>query len=272
MQVERVTIYKYNLSLGRINWSFQNLNLQISSCLLATANLTVCENLSNVNYSNAHEVNVLIDDSTLGYLRADNISQIRIRNSNIIGRDAERNSSLFDFRNSNIVISDSTFINNSIQFNSAKPTVLNASINSNISFVNCILSGNTGYVSILQVTKSSSLNLINSDISYNKILNEGLYRAILLINETFFSAVNCTFTYNKFVSMRNAGAVVTIRYFSKIYLDSCIITNNQGTSLLVQHAVGKGKLNITNCYIAENNSFRILLGPSLVHVLRPPYP
>ena len=250
----------YNLSLGGINWSFQNLNLQISSCLLATANLTVCENLSNENYSNAFEVNVFIDDSTLGYLRADNTSQIRIRNSDIIGREAERNSSLFVFRNSNIVISDSTFINNSIQFNSTRSTLLNASVNSNISFVNCILSGNTGYVSIIQVTKSSSLNLINSDISYNKIFNEGLYRMVLLISETFFSAVNCTFTYNKFASTRNAGAVVIIRYFSKIYLDSCIITNNQGISLLVQHAVGRGKINITKCYVAENKSVRILYG------------
>ena len=244
-----------NLSLGNINWSFENLSLQISKCSFAAANLTVCENLSNENYSNAFEgINIFIADSTLGYLRAYNVSQIRIRNSNITGRDADRNSSFLILQNSNIVISDSTFTNNSIQFNSARPTLLTASINSNISFVNCTLSGNTGYVSIIQVTKLSSLNLINSVISYNKILNGSTQRTIFFANETCFSAVNCTFIHNQLVSPKSGGAVVKITYFPRIYLDSCIITNNQGISLLVEHRVDGGKVNITNSYIAENYS------------------
>ena len=85
-----------------------------------------------------------IDNTSLVYLRADDISQIAIRKSNITGRTAESNSSFFVLQNSNIIISDSTFTNNSMKINSTKPTLLNASINSSISFVNCILSGNTG--------------------------------------------------------------------------------------------------------------------------------
>ena len=87
-----------NLPLGRINWSFENLNLQISSCLLTTANLIIWENYSNENYWIAYEgINVSIDDTSLGYLRAENISQITDRNSNITGRNAESNSSFFFF-------------------------------------------------------------------------------------------------------------------------------------------------------------------------------
>ena len=131
---------------------------------------------------------------------------------------------------------------------------MNAFINSNISFVNCILSGNTGYVGIIQVTNSSSLSLINSDISYNKLFNESRNRAIFLIKGTLISVVNCTIAHNQLVSPESDGAVMWITYFSNIYLENCIITNNQGVSLFVQYPVDEGKINITNCYIAENNS------------------
>ena len=257
LQEETLTIYMENLSLGRLNWSFKNLNLQISRCLLPTANLIINEKFSNENYSNAYgALNVAIDDSSLGYLRADNVSQIRIRNSDISGRHTERDSSFFVLLNSNLVMSNSTFTNNIVTFNSTKPTLLNASTNSNISFVNCILSGNIGYVSIVQVTNSSSLNLINSDISYNKIFNESSQRSIFIINESFVSVANCTITHNELVTPKNGGAVFWITFFSRICLENCIITKNQGISLFLQYAVDEGKLNITNCYIAENNSPR----------------
>ena len=173
--------------MGRINWSFENLNVQISSCLLATANLTISKNFSNENYSIAYKgINVSIDDTSLGYLRADNVSQITIRNSNITDRDVVSNSSFIVLWNSNIIISDSTFTNNSIKIKSIKPTLLNAFVNSSISIVNCIVSENTGYVSIIQVTNSSSLNLTSSYISYNKIISESELRGILFMDDIFY--------------------------------------------------------------------------------------
>ena len=200
-----------------------------------------------------------IDDTSLGYLRADNISQITIRNSNITGRTAESDSSFLVLQNSNIIISNSSFSNNSIKFNSTKTTLLNAFANSSISFVNCILSGNTGYISIIQVANSSSLNLTNSYISYNKIIeiiDDPKYRGIFFMNDSCISAINCIFTHNQLVSPKSGGAVVFITHLSSMYLESCIITNNEGVSLFVQHTVDEGKINITNCYIAENNSPR----------------
>ena len=70
----------------------------------------------------------------------------------------------------------------------------------------------------------------------------------------FIFAINCTFTHNQLVAPKSGGAVVFFKHASSITLKSCIITNNLGMSLFVQHIVDGGKLNITNCYIAENIS------------------
>ena len=117
-----------------------------------------------------------------------------------------------------MTISNSTFTNNSIKFNSTEPILLNASINSNIVFVNCIVSRNTGYISIIDVTDQSSLCLINFSINFNKIFNENITlkrHSIVRINESFVSAVNCTFAQNQLVSPSDGGVVLKIYAFSR---------------------------------------------------------
>ena len=219
-QVTTTTIYMHNLSLKRIHWSFENLNLGISSCFLATGFLNIHDNFSSDSDFN-DGLKVAIDDSRLGYMRAQNVSQIIIRNSNITGRKEEGSSSFFVIHNSNITISDSIFANNSIKFNSTEPTLLDASINSNITFVNCIVSGNTGYASIIQVSNQSFLRLIDSDFSYNKIFNESMdpkraeERSIVRINDSSISVVSSNFTHNELVSPENERSVVFISYYSK---------------------------------------------------------
>ena len=229
--------------------------------------LNIYDNLSNESDSDFYDgLKVTIDDSRLGYMRAQNISQIIIRNSNITGRKEEGSSSFFVIHNSNITISNSTFANNSIKFNSTEPTLLDASINSNITFVNCIMSGNTGYTSIIQVSNQSFFHLINSDCYYNKIFNESLKnadnRSIVHIDSSSVSVVSSNFTHNELVSPRNGGSVVFISGFSKIhveYFEGCFFAKNQGTSLYTLAYPG-GKLNITNSYIAENYSPRSITG------------
>ena len=257
----------HNLSLKRIYWSFESLNLLISNCSLATGYLNIHDNFSSVSDSDFHDgLKVAIDDSSLGYMRAQNVSQIIIKNSNITGRKEEGSSSFFVIHNSNITISDSIFANNSIKFNSTEPTLLNASFNSNITFVNCIVSGNTGYASIIQVINQSFLRLIDSDISYNKIFNESMdpkraeERSIVRINDSSVSVVSSNFTHNELVSPEIGGSVMFISYYSKIeYLEGCFFAKNRGTSLYTLAFPG-GKLNITNSYIAENYSPRSITG------------
>ena len=257
-QMTTTTIYMDNLFLKSIDWTFENINLQVATCSLATANLKIYQTLSKESYPHYYEgINVSIDDSSLCYLRANDVAQITIRNSYINGRNAV-SSSFFVLQNSNMTISNSTFTNNSIKFNSTEPILLNASINSNIVFVNCTVTGNTGYISIIDVTDQSSLCLINSSINCNKIFNENISlkrHSIVRINESFVSAVNCTFTQNQLVSPSDEGAVLKIYAFSRsdLHLEGCIFKKNQGTSLSA-HAWPGGKLLIKNCYIAENNS------------------
>ena len=224
-----------------------------------------------------------------------------IRNSYINGRYTESSSSFFVIQNSNVTIINSTFTNNSIEFNSTQPTLLNASIHSHIALHNCLVSGNRGYVSIIQVTNQSFIHLINSEISYNRISNENNHkRSIFNFEHSFVSAINCTFTHNQLVSPTNTNdgvlsiifisricneggykysivnfensfvsavnctfthnqlvspansAVVSIIFISRIFLESCTFTNNQGATI---SAIAKstGKINVTNCYFAENN-------------------
>ena len=271
----------YNLSCKRIGWSFENLNLQIASCLLALAHLSIYQNkLSNESHSDSYDgINVSINDSSLCFLTACNVSQIVIRNSYISGRYAESSSSFLVIQNSNVTITNSTFTNNSIKFNSTEATLVNTSMHSNIVFVNCSVSGNTGYVGIITVTDHSSLRLINSDISYNRIFNESLSadnpnhaddRWIVRINESFVSIVNCTFSHNQFVSPNNGGSVVVISFFSRrdLYFEKCIFTNNHGTSLYTRAFPG-AKLNITNCYIANNNSPHLYTGTFTLNGIAP---
>ena len=201
-------------------------------------------------------------------MRAQNVSQIIMNNSSIIGRNEESSSSCLVIHNSNITISDSIFANNSMKLNSTQPTLLNASTNSSIELVNCIVSGNTGHVSIIQVTNQSSLRLINSDISYNKIFNESLdpkytkERSIVRINDSSVLVVSSNFTHNELVSPTNGGSVMFISCFSKIhveYLEGCFFARNQGTSLYTLAFPG-GRLNITNSHIAENYSPKGMTG------------
>ena len=83
-------LYLDNLFLDSVEWSFEILNLLITNCLLAASCLEIYQNLSNESYEGLF---VSIDGSCLGYLRASNVSQIKIRNSNITGRYAENSSS-----------------------------------------------------------------------------------------------------------------------------------------------------------------------------------
>ena len=125
----------HNLSLKSTDWSFESLNLRISGCFLATAHLKIFENLSNGNHSETYEgINAAIDDSSLGYLKTENVSHITISNSNITGRNTVSSCSFFVLRNSNMIISNSTFTNNSIKFYSTEPTLLKAFGNSSIIF------------------------------------------------------------------------------------------------------------------------------------------
>ena len=239
IQITTITIYMHNLSLKRIHWSFESLNLLISNCSLATGYLNIHDHFSSESDSDFYDsLKVTIDDSSLGYMRTRNVSQIIIKNSNITGRNEESSSSFFVIHNSNITISDSIFANNSIKFNSTEPTLLNASINSNITFVNCIVSGNTGYASIIQVINQSFLRLIDSDFSYNKIFNESMdpkraeERSIVRINDSSISVVSSNFTHNELVSPEVGGSVMFISYYSKIeYLEGCFFAKNKGTSL-----------------------------------------
>ena len=121
----------HNLPFKSIDWSFENINLQIFSCSLATASLTIYQTLSNESYSHYYEgPNVSINNSSLYYLRAYNVAQITVGNSYIIARKAI-SSSFFVLQNSNMTVSNSIFTNSSINFNSTEATLLNASINSN---------------------------------------------------------------------------------------------------------------------------------------------
>ena len=144
----------HNLFLKSINWSFENLNLRISSCFLATAHLNIYQNLSNEILSESNEgLTATIDGSSLGFLKAENVSHILITKSNITGRNTEGSSSFFVLHKSNMTIFNSVFTKNSIKFNSTKPTLLKASGNSSIIFVNSNVSRNTGYKNIIQVFK-----------------------------------------------------------------------------------------------------------------------
>ena len=242
-----------NLFLKSVDWSFENINLQISSCLLGSAHLMFYKNLFNGSHAGFHkDLYACINDSSLGNLRADNVSKIIIRNSYIKRRCTESSSSFFVIQNSNVTIINSTFTNNSIEFNSTQPTLLNASIHSHITLHNCLVSGNRGYVSIIQVTNQSSIHLINSVISYNRISNESRHKySIVNFEDSFVSAVNCTFTHNQLVSPANS-AVVSIIFIFRIFLESCTFTNNQGSTIEAT-ATSQGKLNVTNCYFADNH-------------------
>ena len=89
-------IYLDNLFLKSVDWLFENINVQISSCLLGSAHLKIYKNLSNQSHAGFYEdLYVSINDSSLGTLRADSVSQIIIRNSYINGRYTESSSSLF---------------------------------------------------------------------------------------------------------------------------------------------------------------------------------
>ena len=242
-----------NLFLKSVDWSFENINLQISSCLLGSAHLTFYKNLFNGSHAGFHkDLYVSINDSSLGTLRADNVSKIIIRNSCIKRRYTESSSSFFVIQNSNVTIINSTFTNNSIEFNSTQPTLLNASVHSHITFHNCLVSANRGYVSIIQVSNQSFIHLINSEISYNIISNQSRDKySIVNFENSFVSAVNCSFTHNQLVSPANS-AVVSIIFISRIFLESCTFTNNQGSTIEAT-ATSQGKLNVTNCYFADNH-------------------
>ena len=248
------------LSLKSIDWSFENINLKISSCFLITAHLNIYENLSNKILSKNNEgLKAIIDGSSLGYLKAENVSLILIRNSNITERNMESNSSSFVLHNSNMTILNSALTNNSIKFNSSEPTLLKASGNSSIIFLNCNVSGNIGYKYIIQVSNQSSIRFINSDISYNRILNVSFHpqdRSIVRIIGSSVSIMNCIFTQNKIESARNGGAVLWISVNFSMHLESSTFTKNQGISL----SAGARTINITNCYIAENNSLKENIG------------
>ena len=80
-------VYMDTLSLKNRYWSFENINLQISSCSLADVHLNISQNFRNESYSDSGKgIKVFIDRSNLGYLRTENVSQVRIRNSYITGR------------------------------------------------------------------------------------------------------------------------------------------------------------------------------------------
>ena len=246
-------IYMDHLFLKSVHWSFEDINLQISSCLFGSAHLKIYKNLFNESHAGFYEdLYVSINDSSLGNLRADSVSKMLIRNSYINGRYTESSSSFFITQNSNVTIINSTFTNNIIEFNSTQPTLLNASIHSHITLHNCLVSGNRGYVSIIQVTNQSFIHLINSVISYNRISNESRHKySIVNFEDSFVSAVNCTFTHNQLVSSTNS-AVVSIIFISRIFIENCTFTNNQGSTIYAT-AIAEGKLNVTNCYFAENN-------------------
>ena len=254
------TIHMHNLSLKSIDWSFENLNLKISSCFLATAHLNIYENSSNEIHSKIYEgLKITIDGSSLGYFRAENVSHIIIRKSSITGRNTESDSSFFVLQNSNMVIFNSTFTNNSIKFNATEPTFLNASGNSSIYFVDCIVSENIGYKNIIEVKNQNLISLINSSLSYNIIFNESFdpnERSIVRVNEGFVSIINCGFAHNQLDSAKNGGAVVYITSSFTINLESSTFTNNEGISL----SAGAGQITIANCYIAENNSPQKITG------------
>ena len=195
---------------------------------------------------------VFIDRSNLGYLRTENVSQVRIRNSYITGRNA-LSSSIFVIQNTHMTISNSTFTNNSIKFNSTDPTLLNASGHSEITFNNCTVLGNTGYVSIIQVTIQGFLRLTNSEISYNRIFKDSIFsNYILNIKECFVAAVSCIFAHNE-LSSTNGWAMMSISSTSGIFLERCTFTHNQGSTVHATASAGD-KLNVTNCHFAENNS------------------
>ena len=254
MYLATTNVYLDNLSLKNVDWSFENINLHISSCLLSSAHLKIYKNLWNESNSNFHEdLYVSINDSSLGYLRADNISQVKIQNSCITGRNA-LSSSFFVIHNTNLTISSSTFTNNSIKFNATEPTLLNASSHSDITFDNCTISGNTGYLDIIQVTDQSFLRLTNSEISYNRMFNNSVFRhSIVHIMESFVSAINCVFAHNELVSPTNKGAIMWINFTSEILFERCTFTYNQGSTVIAKTAAG-GKMYVTNCYFAENNN------------------
>ena len=181
MYLTTTIMYMDNLPLKSVYWSFENINLQISSCLLGLTHLKIYKNLSNEDHFDFQEnFYVIINESSLGHLRAHGISQIIIRNSFINGRHSANSSSFFVIKNSNITIINSTFTNNSITLNSTQPTLLNASIHSHITFHNCLILGNTGYVSIIQVTNRSFVHLITSEVSYNRISNESNHKHSIL--------------------------------------------------------------------------------------------
>ena len=257
MYLTTTNVYLDNLSFKNVDWSFENINLHISSCLLGSAHLKIYKNSWNESNSNFHQnLYVFINDSSLGYLRAENVSQIKIQNSCITGRNA-LSSSFFVIHNTNVTISNSTFTNNSIKFNSTEPTLLKAWSHSDITFDNCTILGNTGYVSIIQVTDHSSLHLTNCEISYNRIFNESTLRhCIVNITKSFVSAVNCVFAHNELIPPTNEGSVMLISFNSGTLFESCSFTHNQG-STVAAYALKGGKLNVTNCHFAENNCTEI---------------
>ena len=257
MYLTAMNMYLDNLSLKNVDWSFENINLHISSCLLSSAHLKIYKNLWNESKSDFHrDLYVSINESILGYLRAENVSRIRIRNSYISGRNAH-DSSFFVIHNTNLTISNSTFTNNNIKFNSTEPTLLKASSQSEIIFDNCTISGNTGYVNIIQVTDQSSLHLTNCEINYNRIFNYSIFRhAIVNITKSFVSAINCVFAHNELIPPTNGGAVMLMSFTSGILFESCTFTHNQG-STVIAYALKGEKLNVTNCHFVENNCTEI---------------
>ena len=69
-------IYMDNLFLKSVHWSFEDINLQISSCYLGSAHLKIYKNLFNGSHAGFHEdLYVSINDSSLGNLRADSVSK-----------------------------------------------------------------------------------------------------------------------------------------------------------------------------------------------------
>ena len=64
------TIHMHNLSLKSIDWSFENLNLKISSCFLATAHLNIYENSSNESKDSERERTGSLMKVTLKFMKA----------------------------------------------------------------------------------------------------------------------------------------------------------------------------------------------------------
>ena len=263
-----------NLSVMRIEWVFEKLNLEIANCSLTMSSIEVRRNFGFIQDNQG--IMAHIDSCQLGYFKAFDFTSILIENSFTsvqIQTQNQINSSVFVVSNSNITFQNSSFKN----VTSVQPIILDAFNNSNVTIENCSFSENNGTVGLIHVTDKSALNIKSCDVNNNMIHNvsyAAIYvinslivmdnctlrnnhgRALRLLNTSDFSYVGKSlFEGNKLMSNRKVdGAGIWITLTTDLTIESCDFFGNEAVCGGAVSLGGPAMVSFISCQFLKNEA------------------